>query len=164
MFFFILLGNLFGLVPWAGSITGVWAVTGALAIVTFLTVLISGMRKFGPVGFWLNQVPHMDLPWYMAPLKVVIFAIEMLGLVIKHAILSIRLLANMVAGHLVLLAILGMIAEAATLSGGQWSTVTAISIVGSTLLSCLELFVALLQAYVFIFLSALFIGAAIHHH
>jgi F-type H+-transporting ATPase subunit a len=164
MFFFILLGNVFGLVPWAGSITGVWAVTGALALVTFATVLLSGMMKFGPIGFWLNQVPHMDLPLLMRPLKVVIFAIEILGLLIKHAILSIRLLANMVAGHLVLLAILGLIAQAAAASPAQWTTVAVISVLGSTLMSCLELFVAFLQAYVFTFLSALFIGAAVHHH
>ncbi|HEV3003298.1 MAG TPA: F0F1 ATP synthase subunit A, partial [Pirellulales bacterium] len=75
-----------------------------------------------------------------------------------------RLLANMAAGHLVLLAILGLIVAAAAASTGQWLLVATISVVGSTLFSVLELFVAFLQAYVFTFLSAMFIGAAVHHH
>jgi F-type H+-transporting ATPase subunit a len=98
------------------------------------------------------------------PLKLMILAIELLGLVIKHGVLSIRLLANMVAGHLVLLGILALIAGAAAASQGTWAMVTTISVIGSTLFCCLELFVAFLQAYIFTFLSALFVGAAIHHH
>jgi F-type H+-transporting ATPase subunit a len=164
LFLFILLGNLFGLVPWVGSVTGSFGVTFALACVTFGTVLVAGAIKFGPIGFWKNQVPHMDLPWWLMWLVVPIFLIEVLGLLIKHGVLSVRLLANMVAGHLVLLAILGMIVEAANMSTASWTTVTVISVIGSTLISCLELFVAFLQAYVFTFLSALFIGAATHHH
>ena len=91
-------------------------------------------------------------------------AIEMVGLCIKHLILAVRLLANMVAGHLVLLGIMGMITAAATYSLGMWATVTGISVVSSALFSLLELFVAFLQAYLFTFLSALFIGAAVHQH
>ncbi|HQU44531.1 MAG TPA: F0F1 ATP synthase subunit A, partial [Pirellulales bacterium] len=109
-------------------------------------------------------VPHMDLPWWLWPLKIPIFAIELLSLVIKHIILSVRLLANMVAGHLVLLGILGLITVAANYSISHWLLVSGISVVSSTLLSLLELFVAFLQAYIFTFLSALFIGAAVHHH
>lgn len=164
IFFFVLTSNLFGMLPWLGAPTGAFGTTLALAAVTFATGLISGMKKFGPVGFWLNQVPHMDLPFYLSWLKIVIFVIELFGLCIKHAILGVRLLANMVAGHLVLLGIMGIIASAATASTGIWATATTISVVGSILFSCLELFVAFLQAYVFTFLSALFIGAAVHHH
>ncbi len=167
MFFFILGCNLFGLVPWAGAPTGAFAVTLCLAAITFLTVLIGGMIKFGPIGFWLNQVPHMDLPWYMSPLKLMIWVIEVVGLLIRHAILAVRLLANMVAGHLVLLAIMGMAfsIEAVThATTFHWAITAGISILGSTLFCILELFVALLQAYVFTFLSALFIGAAVHRH
>ena len=90
--------------------------------------------------------------------------IEIISLLIKHLILAIRLLANMVAGHLVLLGIMGLIPLAAGLSFGTWSTVTGISVVGSTLFSVLELFVAFLQAYLFTFLSALFIGSSVHSH
>jgi F-type H+-transporting ATPase subunit a len=165
LFFFVLGCNLFGMLPWAGSPTASFSVTLALAAVTFGTVVIAGMMKFGVVGFFTNQVPSMDLPLPLAILlKPMIFAIEMLGLCIKHLILAVRLLANMVAGHLVLLGIMGLITAAASYSMGMWATVTGISVVSSTLFSVLELFVAFLQAYIFTFLSALFIGAAVHHH
>lgn len=165
LFFFVLGCNLLGMVPWAGSPTASFSVTLALAGVTFLTVVVAGMLKFGFLGFFGNQVPSMDLPLPLAILlKPMIFAIEMLGLCIKHLILAVRLLANMVAGHLVLLGIMGLISAAATYSMGLWATVTGISVVSCTLFSILELFVAFLQAYIFTFLSALFIGAAVHQH
>ena len=91
-----------------------------------------------------------------------IFVIEIASNLIRHAVLSIRLLANMVAGHLVLLGILGMLVSAA--GTDTWGVVAGISVVGSILFSCLELFVSFLQAYVFTFLSALFIGSAVHKH
>jgi len=165
LFFFVLGCNLLGMVPWAGSPTASFSVTLALAGVTFLTVVVAGMLKFGVLGFFANQVPSMDLPLPLAILlKPMIFFIEMLGLLIKHAILAVRLLANMVAGHLVLLGIMGLITTAATYSMGMWATVTGISVVSCTLFSVLELFVAFLQAYIFTFLSALFIGASVHQH
>jgi F-type H+-transporting ATPase subunit a len=165
LFFFVLGCNLLGMVPWAGSPTASFSVTLALAGVTLLTVVVAGMVKFGFLGFFKNQVPSMDLPLPLAILlKPMIFAIEMLGLGIKHLILAVRLLANMVAGHLVLLGIMGLISAAATYSMGMWATVTGISVVSCTLFSVLELFVAFLQAYIFTFLSALFIGAAVHQH
>ncbi len=162
VFFFILTCNLFGLLPWAGSATGALATTGMMALLTFATVIISGMLKLGPAKFWLSQVPHMDLP---APIAVVlkpgIFLIELLGLCIKHFILAMRLLANMMAGHLVLAVILAFIAAA---SGLVWYAVMPASVLGVVALSLLELFVAFLQAYIFTFLSALFIGMALHPH
>jgi len=165
LFFFVLGCNLLGMVPWAGSPTASFSVTLALAGVTFATVVVAGMLKFGFLGFFGNQVPSMDLPLPLAILlKPMIFAIEILGLLIKHLILAVRLLANMVAGHLVLLGIMGLISTAATYSMGMWATVTGISVVSCTLFSVLELFVAFLQAYIFTFLSALFIGASVHQH
>jgi len=165
LFFFVLGCNLLGMVPWAGSPTASFSVTLALAGVTFATVVVAGMAKFGFLGFFGNQVPSMDLPLPLAILlKPMIFLIEMLGLLIKHGILAVRLLANMVAGHLVLLGIMGLITTAATYSMGMWATVTGISVVSCTLFSVLELFVAFLQAYIFTFLSALFIGASVHQH
>jgi F-type H+-transporting ATPase subunit a len=165
IFFFVLGCNLMGMVPWAGSPTASFSVTLALAAVTMATVFLAGMAKFGFLGFFGNQVPSMDLPLPLAILlKPMIFAIEMLGLCIKHLILAVRLLANMVAGHLVLLGIMGLISAAASYSMGMWATVTGISVVSCALFSLLELFVAFLQAYIFTFLSALFIGAAVHQH
>ena len=165
IFFFILGCNLSGMIPWVGAPTGSWGVTFGLACVTFSTVIVSGMQRFGFVGFFLNQIPGMDLPLPIAiVLKPMILAIELLGLLIKHLVLSIRLLANMVAGHIVLLAIMMMAFSVEGAASEYWGVVAPISVIGSTLISCLELFVAFLQAYIFTFLSALFIGAAIHHH
>jgi F-type H+-transporting ATPase subunit a len=167
LFFFILFCNLFGMLPWLGAPSGSLSVTLALACCTFATTLIAGSIKFGPIGFWKNQIPSMDLSAVMgALLRPMIFVIEVMGLFIKHAVLAVRLLANMLAGHLVLLAILGLIVMAAEAhaSNTLYGVVSTASTIGATLLSCLELFVAFLQSYVFTYLSALFIGAAVHKH
>lgn len=163
IFFFVLSLNLFGMLPWAGSATGALATTGALAFLTFLTVIVSGMTKLGPVGFWVGQVPHMELPLVLSILlKPMIFFIEVLGMGIKHFILAMRLLANMMAGHLVLAVIMAFIAASA--ASVTWYAVMPASMFGAVALSLLELFVAFLQAYIFTFLSALFIGMAVHPH
>jgi F-type H+-transporting ATPase subunit a len=163
VFMFVLGCNLLGMIPWVGAPTGSFSVTFGLAMVTFATVIVAGSLRFGIVGFWKNQVPKMGLPLPLAIFIVpMLFAIEVLGLLIKHLVLSIRLLANMVAGHLVLLAIMGLAVAAA--ASANWHLTATISVIGSALFSLLELFVAFLQAYVFTFLSALFIGAAVHHH
>jgi F-type H+-transporting ATPase subunit a len=174
IFFFILGLNLAGMLPWVGAPTGTWAVTLALAIVTLLVGFLGGVKQFGLGGYFLNQIPSMDLPVYMAVvLKPVIFVIELGGLLIKHGVLSVRLLANMLAGHMVLLAIMGLAFGATAASqfvlpdgkvSAMWWVAAICSVVGCALLSLLELFVAFLQAYVFTLLSALFIGAAIHKH
>lgn len=165
MFFFVLGCNLMGMLPWAGSPTASFSVTLALAAVTLLTGIITGSIMFGPVGFWLNQVPSMDLPWVMAiVLKPMLFVIEVVGLFIKHGVLGVRLLANMVAGHVVLLGVMTIAFSIEGAASDWWWVAAPISVLGSTLFSCLELFVAFLQAYIFVFLSALFIGAANHRH
>jgi F-type H+-transporting ATPase subunit a len=174
IFFFILGCNLAGMLPWVGSPTGTWSVTLVMALVTLVAGAIGGIRQFGVVGYFLNQIPSMDLSPILALfLKPAIFVVELGGLLIKHAVLSVRLLANMLAGHMVLLAIMGisfgsvaaMTFVTADGSTSPWWWVAATcSIIGCTLLSMLELFVAFLQAYVFTLLSALFIGAAIHKH
>ena len=165
IFFFVLFCNLLGMIPWAGSPTGSLSCTGALALMTFGVVTCSGMRKFGPVGFWTGQVPQMEVPFVMGLfIKPMIFVIEIVGLLIKHFVLSVRLLANMFAGHMVLGAMLAFIAITADEHILLWSGVTAASLFGATAISFLELFVAFLQAYIFAFLSALFIGMAIHQH
>jgi F-type H+-transporting ATPase subunit a len=163
IFFFILGCNLFGMIPWMGSPTGSLSVTATLALITFLVVIGSGMRKMGAIGFWKAQVPHMDVP---GPLKFIlipmIFAIEVFGLLVKHGVLAVRLLANMMGGHVVLAVILAFIAASA--QSLWWWGVMPASVLGATALSMLELFVAFLQAFIFTFLSALFIGMAVHPH
>ncbi len=163
MFFFVLGCNLLGMVPWLGSPTGALAVTGALALITFGVVVGAGIQELGFVGFLKAQVPHMDLPKPLAVLLIpMIFLIELLGLFIKHTVLAIRLLANMVAGHIVLAVIIAFIFV--TQQTFVFWGVMPVSILGATALSLLELFVAFLQAYVFVFLASLFIGTAVHPH
>lgn len=163
MFFFVLVCNLLGLVPWMGSATGALATTGALALITFGTVVLAGSKKLGVVGFWKAQVPHMEVPFGLGYILIpFIFCIELLGMVIKHFVLAVRLLANMFAGHLVVATIVAFIA--ATASSIVWWGVMPASVFGAVALNMLELFVAFLQAYIFTFLSALFIGMAVHPH
>jgi F-type H+-transporting ATPase subunit a len=162
-FFFILFCNLIGLVPWMGSPTGALAVTGALAGVAFCTAVGAGMLKLGPVGFFKGQIPHMELPLVLAIfLKPMILGIEVFGLCIKHTILAVRLLANMFAGHLVIAVIVGFIA--ATAHTWLWYGVVPASVFGAAALNLLEIMIAFLQAYIFTFLSALFIGMVMHPH
>lgn len=163
MFFFILFCNLLGMIPWAGSPTGSILVTGVLALLAFGMVVGAGMKKFGVVGFWIGLAPHMELPLALAiPLKPMILGIEILALLIKHIILAVRLLINMFAGHLVLAVILGFVEVFA--GTAAWFGIMPASVLGAAALSLLELFVAFLQAYVFTFLTALFIGMALHQH
>ncbi len=173
IFFFVLTCNLFGMLPWAGAPTGSFSVTIGLAAVTLFTGMVMGIKKFGALGYLMNQIPSMDLPLPIAIfLKPGIFFIEVIGLLIKHLVLAIRLLANMFAGHVVLLGIMGVAfgAQAAasyiTPEGfqGTWWIAAFFAVFGSALLSLLELFVAFLQAYIFTFLSALFIAGAVHKH
>ena len=165
MFFFVLGMNLMGMIPWVGAPTGAFACTGGMAAVTFLTGLVMGSKKFGVVGYWLNQVPSMELPALLSlPIKGLLFVIEVIGLFIKHAVLAIRLLANMFAGHIVLLGIMGVAFSAQAAMSSTWWVAAPIAVIASTIFSLLELGVAFLQAYVFTFLSALFIGAATHRH
>ena len=137
---------------------------------TFAAVVGAGSKKLGPVGFWKAQVPHMDLPLVLAVFLVpMIFAIEVLGLLIKHFVLAVRLLANMFAGHLVLGVLVAFVGVMAFQVVGNYMHpmflgVSAASVIGATLIGLLELFVAFLQAYIFTFLSALFIGMAVHPH
>jgi len=165
LFLFLLGCNLMGMIPWMGSPTSTLAVTGALALVTFLVVTGSGMAKLGVLGFWKAQVPHMDLPGAAAMVLIpMIFVIEILGLLIKHCVLAVRLLANMMGGHVVLAVIVAFIGASFSAGAAIWGGITLASVLGATTLSLLELFVAFLQAYIFVFLSAVFIGAAVHPH
>jgi len=164
LFFFILGCNLTGMLPWCGSPTGNLSVTAVLALVTLGVVCGGGMAKQGVFLYWLHQVPRMDLPTVLSIfLKPMIFVIEVAGLMIKHVVLAIRLLANMFAGHVVLAVFLAFIAATAD-KLVLWISVTCGSVAMSVALSCLELFVAFLQAYIFMFLTSIFIGMSLHQH
>ena len=162
VFFYILICNLLGAIPFLGSPTGSISVTAVLAVVTFGHVVFFGSQKSGAVGFWKSLVPHMDLP---GPLALVLipglWMIETLGLFIKHGVLAVRLFANIMAGHTVLGVFLAFIAQ---VDGVLWGLVMPASILGQVGIGMLELFVAFLQAYVFSLLTSLFISAAVNPH
>ncbi len=163
LFFFILFCNLLGLFPWAGSPTAALSVTAALATIAFFTTIGSGIARFGMLKFWVGLCPEMDLPLVIGVFLVpMITAIEIISLFIKHTILAIRLLANMYAGHLVLAVILYFIAD--TAASLFWYGVMPVSVLACTALNLLELLIAFIQAYIFTFLAALFIGMAVHQH
>ncbi len=167
LFLFILGCNLAGMVPWAGSPTAALAVTAVLAIAVLLVGAVFGVHKFGVVGYLKNLSPHLGLPVYIAIFVVpMVWFIEFLSLFIKHGILAIRLLANMVAGHLVILGIMALAfgAHAANMDSTAWTALTVPAVFGAVVISLLELFVAFLQAYVFTLLAALFVGAAVEGH
>ena len=168
VFFFVLTLNLIGMLPWVGAATGAFAVTLTLATFMFIHAIYSGSKSLGVIGFWSNMIPKLDLPVWMLPLKilicVMIFLIEVLGLFIKHGVLGIRLLANIVAGHLVLASLMAMISGAAAMSFQMWGTVAFLVTIGSAVMSVLELAVCFLQAYVFTFLAALWLASVIHSH
>jgi F-type H+-transporting ATPase subunit a len=167
-FVFILGCNMMGMLPWVGSPTAAFGTTIALAGIVFVIGVFMGVKTFGPVGFLKNICPELGLPWYLAFWIVpLMWVIEFFSLFIKHSVLAVRLLMNMGAGHLVLLGIMGVgisLEAATSMSTPVWGAVATISVLGTTVLSILELLVAFLQAYLFTFLAAMFIGSSMHHH
>jgi F-type H+-transporting ATPase subunit a len=159
LFFFILFMNLLGQLPWGATATGNIAVTAALAVVVFVVVEVSGMVAQGP--HYLNTIFYWnkDLP---LPMRVVMFLImspvELLGKLAKPFALAVRLMANMMAGHIVLLALFGVAMAFGSLGIAVGPFLMAL------MLTFLELFVAFLQAYVFVVLSSVFIGLIRHAH
>jgi len=163
LFCFVLVCNLLGMIPFFGAATGSIAVTGVLALITFAVVLGSGVSRFGVIGYLKNQLPHMDLPLAMAiGLKPMVFAIELFGLGVKHFVLAVRLFANMLAGHLILAVFMAFIQV--TADSLLVYAIAPVSVLAAVALSCLELLVAFLQAYIFVFLASLFIGSSLHPH
>jgi len=165
LFFFILYGNVLGLIPHAATPTGNLAVTSALALLTLGVVEIGGLVKLGPKGYLhtiFPQVAGLSGPWAVA-LPIIMAPIEVIGKLVKPFALAVRLFGNMTAGHFVILSLFGVIFLFGRAQGWNWGigAVTAVLVVG---VMCLELFVALLQAYVFALLSAVFIGLMQHEH
>ncbi|MCC7013633.1 MAG: F0F1 ATP synthase subunit A [Planctomycetes bacterium] len=159
IFFFIMFQNVFGLLPHSATATASIAVTGALATLTFGAMIGCGMAAQGPLAFWKNLVPHVPLPLW--PLM---FVIELIGLCVKPFALTIRLFANMTAGHLIVLSCMGLImffAKAgANAAVGYGSAPLAVGF--GVFIMIIETFVAILQAYIFTMLSIIFVGAAVH--
>ena len=150
VFFFIWFLNLFGLTPLGVNVTGNIAVTFALAIVTFVITQFSGNKNYWKHIFWMPGVPVL--------MKFILAPIELLGVFIKPFALMIRLYANMMAGHVVLMSIIGLVFIFQNWIGGTLSLFLAF------FLSIIELLVAALQAYIFTLLSALYFGFAVEEH
>jgi F-type H+-transporting ATPase subunit a len=154
LFFFILTMNLLGLVPWGATATGNIAVTGALALLAFLVIEISGMRALGFKGY-MSTIFYLPpgLPTALKPVMLVIMTpVEIIGKLSKPFALAVRLFANMTAGHVLVLALLGLTFIFQSYAVGVASAVLATGIM------LLEVFVAFLQAFVFTLLTSVFIG------
>jgi len=154
-FFFILFMNLTGLlpIPNVSTATGNVYTTVVLALFTFVLTQIAGMRAQGAIGYWVHMVPA-GVPKWLYP---IMFPVEILGLFTKPFALTVRLFANMVAGHIVIFFLIAL-----TLLLSIW--VWPVSVAFALGIYMLEIFVALVQAYVFTMLSALFIGMTQHAH
>jgi F-type H+-transporting ATPase subunit a len=153
LFFFILFANLLGLIPYGSTATGNISVTATLAIVTFLVVELAGIRAQG-LGY-LNTIFYWnkDLPLVIRiPMFFLMTPIEFAGKLAKPFALMIRLFANMTAGHIVVLALIGLIFAFKAYMIWTAPLLLAVGIM------MLELFVAFLQAFIFALLSSVFIG------
>jgi F-type H+-transporting ATPase subunit a len=170
LFFFVLVNNLLGLIPFSsvsplaglhvgGTATGNIWVTGTLAAMTFVMFVVNGVRLAG----WHYFAHFCPGPLWLAPLLV---PIEILGQFAKAFALAIRLFANMLAGHIMLAVLVGFILGAGSAMGAGVGLGVAVPVVAGAIgITLLEILVAVLQAFIFTFLTSLFIGqAVIYHH
>jgi F-type H+-transporting ATPase subunit a len=153
LFFFILFMNLIGLVPGGHTATGAIGTTAGLAITAFFVINMTAMREAG-VGAWFKHLLG-GAPWWLCFIMV---PIEIISLFVKPFALTIRLFANMTAGHVVLLSLVGLIFYFKSLA------VAPVSVGFSLFMYALELLVAFLQAYIFTILTAVFTGLAVGDH
>jgi len=150
VFFFVWFLNLFGLTPLGVNVTGNITITLALALITFLITQFSGNANYWKHIFWMPGVPVL--------MKIILAPIELLGVFIKPFALMIRLYANIMAGHIVLYSLIGLIFVFQNWIGSGLTFMLSFAI------SLIELLVALLQAYIFTMLSALYFGFAVEEH
>lgn len=150
VFFFVWFFNLIGLTPLGINVTGNIAITFGLAIITFLITQFTANANYWKHIFWMPGVP--------VPMKIILAPIELLGVVIKPFALMIRLYANISAGHIVLMSLIGLIFVFHNWIGSSLTFFLAFAI------SLIEVLVALLQAYIFTMLSALYFGFAVEEH
>lgn len=165
-FFYVLICNLLGAIPMLGSATGCISVTLALAIAAFVASIMYSMKEIGVGGFFKNFMGGIKVESPMDFIVVLILIpIEVVGFLIKHGVLAIRLFANIMGGHTVLGVLLIMITLAAT-KGPSWAYYVAApaSVLGQAGVGLLELMVAFIQAYVFSFLATIFIATGLHEH
>jgi len=150
IFFFVWLNNIFGLIPFfpfAANVSGNIAFTLTLAVIVFFVVNLSGNKNYWKHIFWMPGVP--------VPMKIFLAPIEVIGMIVKPVSLMIRLFANITAGHIIVLSLIGLIFVLKTI----W--VAPVSVAFTLFISVIEILVTAIQAYIFTMLTSLYIGAAI---
>ena len=156
LFFFIWFGNMLGLFPAAANLTGNIAITMVLAVFSLIITLASGRKTY-----WMHILDPLgnSMNWFAKiPLYLILWPIEIIGIFTKPFSLMIRLFANITAGHIIILSILSLTFITQSIAIGVLSAVFA------AVMNMLELFVAILQAYVFTLLSAMYFGQAVEEH
>jgi F-type H+-transporting ATPase subunit a len=162
IFFFIFINNLLGLVPFfpgGANLSGNISVTVVLALFTFIITSLSGSRDY-----WVHLVNAPGIPWWLKLPFPLMPIVEILGVFTKPFVLTIRLFANITAGHIVALAFYSLIFIFAEKSPVAAYGISVISVAFTVFMSILELLIAFIQAYVFTLLSAIYIGMALENH
>jgi F-type H+-transporting ATPase subunit a len=158
IFFFILLNNLLGIIPFfpgGANVTGNIGVTGVLAMFTFIITTFSGNKNY-----WLHIVNAPGVPWWLKIPIPLMPVVELMGVFTKPFVLMVRLFANISAGHIIILGFISLIFIFGEITAGAGYGVAVISVGFSIFMDILELLVAFIQAYVFTLLSALYFGMA----
>lgn len=164
IFFFILINNLLGLIPFfpgGANLTGNLGVTGVLAVFTFLTITFSGNK-----AYWTHIINAPGVPWWLKIPLPLMPIVEVVGVFTKPFVLMVRLFANITAGHIIALGFVSLIFIFGGMNAYAGYSVSVVSVAFSIFMGLLELLVAFIQAYVFTLLSSIYIGMAIeeHHH
>lgn len=157
LFFFILVSNLLGLIvvfPGGANIMGNISITLVLAFCTFVVVNVSGTREYWKEMFWPDVPMWLKCPVPLMPV------IEIFGIITKPVALMIRLFANMLGGHLIILVLISMIFIFGTMGVAALGTTTVLAVVFAVFISLIDLLVCFIQAYVFMMLSTIFIALA----
>jgi F-type H+-transporting ATPase subunit a len=154
LFFFILFVNMFGLIPTPNLVvpTGNIGVTASLALISFIAIQVGGIRNLGFFHYLKSLVPKGMPGWII----IIMIPLEVLGLFTKPFALCIRLFANMIAGHIVIFSLLGLIFIMRSIY------VSPVAVGFTLFIELLEILIAFIQAYIFTMLTALFIGMAMH--
>ncbi len=164
-FFFILYMNLLGLIPFGVSSTASLSVTAALAFLAFLWIEVAGFRELGAKGYaqTIFYAPKGLPPVGQAIMLVIMTPVEAIGKITKPFSLAIRLFANVTAGKVLILALLGLIFMFAELTTARWG-IAGGAVLMATAITLLKVFISLLQAFIFAMLTAVFIGLIRHAH
>lgn len=155
IFFFILINNLFGLIPGSANVTGNIALTGVLAVISLVVILFSTNKHFWGHVFWFPGVP--------VPVKLMMMPVELMGIITKPFALMIRLFANMVAGHVIILSFIILIFIFGAMSKALGLGTSPIFIALAVFIYAIEVLVAFIQAFIFANLTAVFIGQSFEH-